>query len=150
VPYVNWRKSEKAISLKFRLFKATVESVLLYGCSTDSEETSLNGTYTRMLRAIYNISCRDHITNEQLYGTNPRLTDLLRLRRLKLADHVFVINLLLHVRLLHGPAHGSMSRGRPRKNIVDQLLVDTNGSNIAQLKAYMGNKELWEKLSRLP
>jgi len=37
-----------------------------------------------------------------------------------------------------------MCRGCPRKNFVDQLLVDTNSSNIAQLEAYMENKELWK------
>ena len=44
--------------IKARLFVATVETVLLYGCEswtlTKDMERSLNGTYTRMLRMALN------------------------------------------------------------------------------------------------
>ena len=35
---------------------------------TDAEESSLDGTYVRLLRMALNISWRDHRTNNKLYG----------------------------------------------------------------------------------
>ena len=49
---------------------ATVESVLLYGCEgwtlTPTLQKSLDGCYTRMLRAVLNVDQNIHITNEDL------------------------------------------------------------------------------------
>ena len=57
-----------------------VESVLLYGseaCTlTKKHEKKLDGTYTRMLRAILNISWKEHPTNNRLYGNIPPLTKI--------------------------------------------------------------------------
>ena len=45
---------------KVRFFKAAVETILLYGCATwsltKSEEKSLDGSYTRMLRKVLNVN----------------------------------------------------------------------------------------------
>ena len=38
-------------------------------------EKSLDGCYTRMLRMVLNISWRQHITNKELYGELPKLSD---------------------------------------------------------------------------
>ena len=63
--------------LKERLFLATVESVLLYGAEawtlTKTMEKQINGCYTRMLRMAYNVSYKDHMTNEELYGNLPQV-----------------------------------------------------------------------------
>ena len=67
-------KSNLSDKLKREFFRATVENVLLYGATTwtltNYLEYNLDGTYTRMLRAILNISCGEHPTKEQLYGPN--------------------------------------------------------------------------------
>ena len=59
-------KSNVSNELKTRLFIATVESVLLYGCEswtfTSALERSLDGCYTRMLRAALNISWQSFCT----------------------------------------------------------------------------------------
>lgn len=41
-----------------------------------------------MLRRIYNISWQQHATIQQIYGNLPRITSVVRQRRLKLAGHV--------------------------------------------------------------
>ena len=46
------------------------------------------GPNTSMLRSAYNISWRDHPTIHQIYGKLPRLTTVVRQRRLMLAGHV--------------------------------------------------------------
>ena len=78
-------------NLKRRLFVTTVESVLLYGCEawtlTVKDEKALDGVYTRMLRAALNVSWKDHVTNIDLYGYLPRLSDTIRKRRMRLAGH---------------------------------------------------------------
>ena len=59
-------------ALKLQLFRATTETILLYGCATwpltKQEEKSLDGTYTRMLRMVHNVSWSDRINNTTLYG----------------------------------------------------------------------------------
>ena len=57
-------KSNLANNLKRNFFRATVESVLVYGAITwtltKSLEKSFDGNYTRMLRVALNKSWRDH------------------------------------------------------------------------------------------
>ena len=65
-------KSLLRTTLKMNFFRAVVESVLLYGSKawslTKKHEKNLDGTYTRMLRAILNISFKEHTTKIRLYG----------------------------------------------------------------------------------
>ena len=86
-------KSNLAKKLKLQLFRATVESILLYGSSTwsltETEEKRLDGTYTGMLRQVYNISWREKITNMELYGNTEKLSSIIRRNMLKLAGHVY-------------------------------------------------------------
>ena len=73
-------KSKLSINLKRHFFRAAVELVLVYGyvtwTLTTSLEKKIDGTYTRMLRAVTNKSWRDHLTNDQLYGDIPKLINL--------------------------------------------------------------------------
>jgi len=97
---------------------STVEAVLPYGCETWSlskkQEQELDGCYTRMLRKALNISWREHVTNELLYGDLPKISTKIRTRRLKLAGHCArhpeeaASNLVLWV-----PDRASRGRGRP-------------------------------------
>ena len=104
--------------LKLRLFAATVESVLLYGCEawavTPKLAKELDGFYTRMLRIVVNVNWKQHLTNQELYGDLPKLTDKIRQRRLRFAGYCSR-NLQEPVsRLLHWtPKHGRRKRGRP-------------------------------------
>ena len=81
-------KSDISRAVKKRFFFATV---VLYGRETwtltPSMEKSINGCYTRMLRTAFNISWREHLTNDELYQSIPKVTDKIRNRRLQLADH---------------------------------------------------------------
>ena len=57
-------KSPLSTNLKRNFFRAMVESVLLYGSEawplTKKQEKKLDETYTKMLRAILNISWKEH------------------------------------------------------------------------------------------
>ena len=77
---------------KAKVFQACIETILLYGLDSwtlnVARRKRLDGTYTRMLRAAYNISWRRHPKNKSLYGSLPRVSDVVRRRRLALAGHV--------------------------------------------------------------
>ena len=72
-------KSNLADSIKLQLFRATAETILLYGSTTWSlskaDEKSLDGTYTRMLRMVKNVSWKDKVTNRELYGKLEKVTN---------------------------------------------------------------------------
>ena len=135
--------------LKRRFFRATVESVLLYGSATwtltKHLERRLNGTYTRMLRAALNISWKQHPTKKRLYGKLHDVTVSIRQQRLRFAGHC-----LRHKEELAGdlllwqPSHGHTSIGRPKSNYVDQLCADT-GLHIEDLPAAMMERKEWRK-----
>ena len=60
------------------LFQAIVESILLYGAEswpmTNKIQKQLDGYYTRVVRAAFNISWKDKKTNQELYGDLPHLS----------------------------------------------------------------------------
>ena len=80
-------KSNLQKRLKIQFFRATVESVLLYGAEswtlTKKMRDRLDGNYTKMLRVVLNVSRKEHKTNKELYGNLRKVTETLRARRLK-------------------------------------------------------------------
>ena len=68
-----------------------VEFVLIYGSKTwtltKSLEKIIDGTYTRLLRTVFNLSWSDILTNRELYGNLPWVTEKKMERRLKLPGH---------------------------------------------------------------
>lgn len=77
--------------IKLSFFYATVKSVLLYGSEywtlKPFLQKSLDGCYTRMLRAVLNsnISKNKHMTNKILYEGIPGVNEKVAARRLILA-----------------------------------------------------------------
>ena len=142
-----WQSSMQD-DLKRRLFVATVESVLTYGCEACAlsvkDEKALDGVYTRMLRVALNVSWEDHITNVDLYDKLPRLSDKIRVRRMRLAGHcVRHPELSACELILWEPTHGQRSRGRPHTTYVDTLRRDTGLSSTSELQTLMGDREQW-------
>ena len=84
-------KSDLTDKMKRSFFQAAVASILLYGCTTLTQtkqlEKKLDGNYTRMLRAILNMSWRQHPTRHQLYGHLPPITKTIQVRRTRHAGH---------------------------------------------------------------
>ena len=84
-------KSELTDKIKYSFFQVAIVSILLYGCTTwtltKRMEKRLDGSYTIMLRAISNISWRQHPTNQQLYGHLPTITKTIQVRQTRHAGH---------------------------------------------------------------
>jgi exonuclease III len=143
-------KSTLSEKLKKQFFRATVESVLLYGSTTwtltKQQESSLDGTYTRMLRAALNVSWKRHPTNQRLYGNTPRVTDTIRDRRLRLAGHLWRNKAeMASDILLWNPSHGKRSAGRPYRTFIDQLSDDI-GLHASLLPAAMSDRDIWRDM----
>ena len=143
-------KSTLPEDMKRNFFRATVESVLLYGSTTWTLTKKLNdlldGTYTRMLRAILNISWKQHPTKTRLYGHLPPISTTVRQRRLMFAGHCWRSkDEIASDLLLWDPTHGDTKRGRPHKTYVDQLLQDTD-CEPDELRPTMEDRDLWRRV----
>ena len=140
-------KSNLPRSAKVKLFQATVESILLYGSETWTLTTKvrkmLDGCYTRLLRSALDISWKAHMSNEQLYGDLPKVSDKLRKRLLQFAGHcVQSSGQVVSDLVLGKPMHGKRSVGRPIMMYVDLLCQDT-GQTPAEIKTCMENRRIW-------
>ncbi|KAI0236605.1 hypothetical protein LSAT2_012835 [Lamellibrachia satsuma] len=111
----NWKKDVFSVHFtapicrltKLKIFGTKIESILIYGCDswslTQSVENALVGTYTRMLQKTQNVSWRHHMTNQELYGSLPRITTIVRQRRLRLVGHVMHHDVAANKALLWKP-----------------------------------------------
>ena len=79
--------------IKLQIFRATVEPILLYGSETwtlsKKLEKSLDGTYTRLLMRAQNLSWKRHPSISDIYGNLPRVSALVRSRRVQFAGHCY-------------------------------------------------------------
>ena len=124
--------------MKRSFFQAAVVWILLYGCTTwmltKRLEKKLDGNYTRMLRAIYNKSWRQHPTKHQLYGHLPLITKTIPVRRTRHAAHCDV--------LLWTPTYDQAKAGRPARTHIQQLCEDM-GCSPEDLPEAMNDREKW-------
>lgn len=86
------------------------------------------------------------MTNEDLYGDRPKITDKIRSRRLKFAGHCrrqedeLVSKLVLWL-----PTHGQRKQGRPPLTYIDTLRQDT-GLEVDELDTCMQNRAVWRSI----
>ena len=142
-------KSTLHKQFKIRLFVSTVESVLLYGSETwtltKQLENQLNGTYTRMLRMATNVTWRDHMTNEELYGSLPKISDKICERRLRIAGHcVRHPEEIASKLVLWQPRHGTTRRGRKTTTYLNVLKKDTGLEDTNDLQTAMMDRDIWK------
>ena len=141
-------KSGMRRDMKVRLFRATVESVLLYGSETwtisQSMAKHINGCYSRMLRMALNINWKQRISNADVFGSIPMPSVMIASRRLRLAGHIARHEDLLANKLLFwDPQHGHRGRGRPYLTYMDVLKKDTNLSSVDEIRTVMLERDVW-------
>ena len=140
--------------IKIRLFLVTVESGLLYNSETWSLTSgltkSLDGAYTRMLRMALNISWKQHVKNEELYGDLPKLSCKIRERRLRLAGHCVQHREEIASKLvMWQPLARNSKRGRKAINYVDTLARDTDLESTKEIENAMLDRESWRSFITL-
>ena len=144
--------SRVSTETKLRIFKSTVESILFYGCEswvmTNAATKKIDGTYTRMLRRVKNVSWRDRLTNAQLYGQIPKPSTSIKKRRLALAGHVARHNEPAN-KLLFWTPEEARRRGRPNITLKDILEKDT-GLTANEILTVMADRQLWRNYVMSP
>ena len=131
---------------KTKVFKACIETILLYGSESwtlnVARRKRLDGTYTRMLRLAYNISWKSHPTNKALYGSLPRVSEVVRRRRLALAGHVCRHDEPAGKLLLWSP-DAKRRVGRPYVTL-KSIIEEETGLTGTELISAMADRELWQ------
>ena len=145
-------KSNLARELKVHFFRATVESVLLYGADcwtlTKQQQKRVDGCYTRLLRASLNVNWKQRLTNKVLYGDIPPVSQTIRERRLRFAGHCYrAKEECVSKVLMWKPQHGKRRVGRPAKTYTDLLEEDT-GLKGGDLEAVMADRAVWRNVIR--
>ena len=139
-------KSSLPRKLKIQVFQTLIEPVFLYGSETwtltKQLEKSVDGCYTRLLRAALNISWKDKVSNYNLYGDLPKVSSTIRGRRLRAAGHFHrhqeeAANKFV----LWEPKHGSA--GTRHNTYVQLLLEDTGLEYISELTSLMEDRNVW-------
>ena len=138
-------KSDLTDKMKRSFFQAAVVSILIYGCTTSTRtkqlEKNLDGNYTRMLRAIWNKSWRQHPTKFQLYGHLPPITKTTQFRRTRHAGNCWRRRDDLISDLLQWtPTYGRSKAGQPARTYIQQLCEDT-GCSPEDLPEAMNDRE---------
>ena len=145
-------KSDLADKMKRSYFQVAVVSILLYGCTTwtltKRLKKTLDGNYTRTLRAILNKSWRQHPTRHQLYGHLPPITKTIQVRRARHVGHCWRSkDELISDVLLWIPTYGQAKAGRPSGTYIQQLCEDT-GCSPEDLPKAMNDREKWRERVR--
>ena len=86
-----WKSNSVSREVKLNLFRACVESVLLYNAvtwtMTSTLERRIDGCYTRLLRYALGFKWDDYISNEKLYGKLQSVSSRLLEKQLIFAGH---------------------------------------------------------------
>ena len=140
--------SQLSRELKINIFRATVEPILLYGSETwtltRKVEKHLDGTYTRLLMRVQNLSWRDHHTLNDIYGKLPRVTTTVQFRRAQFAGHCFRADKEIVSSLVLWNPTPRMGRGR-RLSFPDVISRDT-GVHKEDLNVAMQDRERWREI----
>ena len=111
--------------LKIRVFQATIESVLLYGCVTYRHNGKVPQSEQHPHAChVLNNSWQDRVTNAELYGDLPTLSDRIGFRTLGLARHCHCHRELPTNQLVPWrPTHGHLRRDCPKSTFIDTLIL---------------------------
>ncbi|KAL5259157.1 hypothetical protein ACHWQZ_G009571 [Mnemiopsis leidyi] len=115
--------------MKIRLFRATVESVLLYGSETwtisQAMAKRINGSYSRMSRMALNIRWPNIIINADLFGSIPFWQHSNAKNAVSCSHIARHDDILADSVLFWDPNQGHRRPGRPHLTYVDMLRRDT-------------------------
>ena len=141
-------KSQLSRKCKLNIFTSTVESVLLYGAETWSLTTTLNkrldGCYTKLLRYALGFRWEDKITNFDLYGDLPRVSEKVKYRRLQFAGHCFRSSQLVSDFIFWIPS-GKYRSGQGSRRIYPKVLSLDRGRSYPELMEDMLDRQSWRK-----
>ena len=140
--------SQLTNEFKMKIFRATVEPILLYGSETwtlsRKLERRLDGTYTRLLMRAQNLSWKRHPSISQIYGKLPRVSTLVKSRRVQFAGHCFRADSEVISSLLLWKPSSNQKRGR-KLSFPDVISRDT-GIRTEDLGTAMKDRKVWRSI----
>ena len=139
-------KSSLNRQIKIRLFRATIEPILLYGSETWTlsarQHHRLDGCYTCFLLLLLNLSWKSHPSLKDIYGDLPRISSLVRKRHIQFAGHCARASdeLISSFVLLRHPS----SHRRSRKPTFPDIISRDTAIPKEDLLTAMTNREYWK------
>ena len=132
-------------NFKLKIFKAAIEPILMYGSETwtlsKKLEKRLDGTYTRLLMRVQNISWKSHPTKTFIYNSLPPISSLVQSRRVQFAGHCCRAEQEIISDLLLWKPPTRNKRGR-KLTFPDVISRDT-GLKQEDLRNAMMDREVW-------
>ena len=131
--------------IKLQIFRATVEPILLYGSETwtlsKKLEKRLDGTYTRLLMRAQNLSWKRHPSISDIYGNLPRVSALVRSRRVQFAGHCYRAESEVISSLLLWKSSSDNAKGR--KLSFPEVISRDTGIRTEDLGWAMQDRDVW-------
>ena len=110
---------------------------------TKALEKHLDGTYTRLLRRVKNLSWRDHPTKHNIYGSLKPLSQILKSRRVQFAGHCYrASSEVISSLLLWKP---KLAAQRSRKLTFPDTVSRDTGLKYCDLGTAMSDRDSWQE-----
>ena len=149
-----WNDRSISLSSKIQLMRSLVTSFFLYACEswtlTAELQRRIQAMEMRCYRKIQRISCKDHVTNEevrakiqQAMGPHEDLLTIVKRRKLQWYGHVSCSSGLAKT-ILQGTVNGGRRQGRQRKRWEDNIREWTD-LEFAKSQRAIENKEKIEE-----
>ena len=137
-----WKDNNISFGSKVKLMRSLVTSIFLYACEswtlTAELEKRTQAFEMRCYRKLWNISCKDHVTNEEVrrkiqaaIGEYDELLTLVKKRKAKT--------------ILHGTVKGKRKRGRQKKRWEGNI-KEWTGMDIASSTRAAENRSRWKRI----
>ena len=86
-----YTRNRKYSTVYYSILKKWLESILLYRAErwtiTNKLEARLDDCYTRLLMMVLDLNWKDHPTREEIYGSLPKVSEVVRERRFNIGAH---------------------------------------------------------------
>ena len=113
-------------------------------------EKRLDGVHTQMLCMAMNVSWKQQMTNEELYGDLPKVTTKIEIQRLRLAGHCVRHTKEISSQLvLWQHVRGNEGRGRKTTDFINVIKRDTNLDSIEDIRNMMLDGNWWREFVNL-
>ena len=95
-----------------------------------------------------NISWKEKLTNDTLYRGMPKISEIIKKRRMRLAGHcVNHPEEVAHNLILWTPKHSIRIRGRQSTTFIETIKHDCECEEV-ELRKLMMDREIWKSLER--
>lgn len=147
-----WQGHTLTLETKLKVIKAIVWSVSTYGSESwtlkNVDEKRLQAFEMKTLRRILGISWREHRTNDSILqetGYQREFLGSIKRKKLTYAGHVMRKVSSLEKTVIQGAVPGQRSRGKPRKNWMNNI-TEWTGLSIEMMTRTVQDRQAWRRI----